>query len=143
MVRIRPELARRIVREAAAVQAKFPNRFALKLDQRGRPVWEGNVPVEGQEIPITVTYPAGYPGMPPILQTKLFLPVGCPHLLERDGRAATLCWIAPATQRRRARWDPQRHTAATVMRAAQRWFLACLVWQATRIWPVADAWDFR
>jgi hypothetical protein len=45
--------------------------------------------------------------------------------------------------RPRRRWDPQRHTAATVLRAAQRWGLAFLVWRALGIWPVADAWEVR
>lgn len=138
---LRPELARRVVREASAVEAKFPRRFKLKMDKARRPLWQGTVPVEGNDIAVSVTYPTGYPGVPPILTTPLSLPADCPHLLARNSREATLCWVAPGNKRRRARWNPQLHTAATAMRASQRWFLAFLVWQATRNWPVPDAWD--
>jgi hypothetical protein len=79
--------------------------------------------------------------VPPTLETTLPLPPGCPHVLARVGNRSKLCWIAPNAHGPRRRWDPQRHTAATVMRAAQRWGLALLVWQATGTWPVPDAFD--
>ncbi len=138
---VRPELARRIVWESAAVQAKFPGRFRLTPQPSGLLAWVGSVPVEGRDFPVVVTYPAGYPAQPPRLETTAQLPADTPHILGCcDGRA-TLCWIAPNSSIRRRRWDPQRHTAATVLRAAQRWGLAFLVWQALGSWPVADAWE--
>ena len=140
---MRPELAQRIVWEAQAVRAKFPGRFGLTTDRIGRPAWRGSVPAEGREFPVTVSYPAAYPGLPPIVKTPVALPADCPHLLDRSGEEATLCWIAPNARLRRRRWDPQRHTAATALRAAQRWFLAFLVWKTLDVWPVADAWDLE
>jgi hypothetical protein len=138
---IRPELARRLVWEAEAVHAKYPGRFRLTCDGDGPFAWEGTVPVEGRAFPVRVTYPAAYPAVPPCLETTAVVPPGCPHVLGRQGDRTTLCWIAPAADRPRRRWDPQRHTAATVLRAAQRWGLAFLVWQALHVWPVPDAWE--
>jgi hypothetical protein len=138
---IRPELARRILWEAEAVRDKFPERFRLTLDSAGRSAWEGSVPVEGRNFPVVVTYPTAYPGVPPTLETTLPLPPNCPHVLARGADRSKLCWIAPNVGSPRRRWDPQRHTAATVMRAAQRWGLALLVWQATGTWPVPDAFE--
>jgi hypothetical protein len=137
---LRPELIRRIVWESGAVQEKFPGRFGLQLDHRGTPAWTGAVPVEGREVAVCAVYPASYPAVPLTLRTSVLLPPNCPHVLEMSGGWTTLCWIAPSS-RRRARWDPQRHTAATALRAAQRWFLAYLVWQRLGRWPVPDAWD--
>ena len=141
MLAIRPELARRIVWEAEAVEAKFPGRFRLALDSQGRPVWDGMVPVEGQPAPVIVTYPAAYPAVPPILETTASLPPDCPHLLGRNAGRATLCWIVPSAAARHRRWDPQHHTAATVMRAAQRWFLAFRIWRTLGRWPVPEGWQ--
>lgn len=137
---IRPELARRIVWEAEAVDAKFPRRFQLTLDENEQPAWHGSVPVEGRDFPVVVTYPAAYPAVPPRLETDFPLPCNCPHVLGRREGRATLCWIAPQARLEHRRWDPGRHTAATVLRAAQRWFLALLVWEALGRWPVRDAW---
>jgi len=136
---IRPELARRIVWEAVAVHAKFPGRFRLTIAADGACTWSGSVPVEGRAFPVRVTYPAAYPAVPPSLETTLVLPVHCPHVLGRHDGRTRLCWIAPAARLVRRRWDPSRHTAATVLRAAQRWGLAFLVWQQLGVWPVADA----
>lgn len=141
MFELRPELVRRIVWEASVVDAKYPHRFQLRRTDDGRLFWDGGVPVERSDFPVTVRYPAAYPGQAPVLETTLALPLDCPHVLARSGAVATLCWISPAARDDRRRWDPQRHTAATVMRAAQRWFLAYLVWQVRRKWPVRDAWD--
>jgi hypothetical protein len=138
---IRAELARRIVWEAEAVNARFPGRFRLARDANGLLFWEGAVPVEDGDFPVRVTYPAAYPALPPTLETTADLATGCPHLLRRIGPRATLCWVAPYHRVTRRRWDPQRHTAATVLRAAQRWALAYLVWQQLGVWPVADAWE--
>jgi hypothetical protein len=138
---LQPELARRIVWEAEAVRARFPRRFRLALEPDGSPAWHGAVPVEGRNFPVLVRYPAAYPALPPVLETTLPLPLGCPHVLDRRGGRCRLCWIAPNGNGPRRRWDPQRHTAATVLRAAQRWALAFLVWRAVGIWPVPDAWD--
>jgi hypothetical protein len=140
---LRPELARRLVWEAEAVRTKFPGRFRLILGPSGTPAWVGSVLVEGRNFPVIVTYPPAYPAQPPLLETTLELPAGCPHVLSRRGDRSLLCWIAPHALSRRRRWDPQRHTAATVLRAAQRWGLALMVWQALGIWPVADAWEVR
>jgi hypothetical protein len=134
-------LARRLVWEAEAVHARFARRFRLLLEPSGCPAWVGAVPVEGRDFPVVVTYPPAYPAQLPLLETTLDLPPGTPHLLGRSGDRARLCWIAPSAVGRRRRWDPQRHTAATVLRAAQRWGLAFLVWQALGAWPVADAWE--
>ena len=136
---IRPELARRLVWEADIVAAQFPGRFRLIRDGNGRPAWDGYVPVEGREFPATVVYPDAYPASPPQLETTMALPPYCPHLLNRWADRPSLCWVAPGAQLTHRRWQPQRHTAATVLRAAQRWFLAFLVWQALGEWPVADA----
>jgi hypothetical protein len=133
MHQLRPELARRIVYEAEAVCAKFPGRFQLCLGLSGQPEWRGCVPVEGRECPISVAYPTVYPAVPPALRTNVLIPPGCPHVLGRS--------CAPNTDNARRRWNPNVHTAATVMRAAQRWFLAFLVWGALGSWPVPDAWD--
>jgi hypothetical protein len=138
---VRPELTHRIVWEAEAVRGRFPDRFQFLFDDAGRPTWQGSVPIEGRDFPVIVTYPAVYPAVPPTLETTLVLPWGCPHILTRDGGRCRLCWIAPNGRSPRRRWDPQRHTAATVLRAAQRWGLALLVWQATGVWPVPDAFD--
>jgi hypothetical protein len=138
---IRPELARRLVLEAAAVRALFPGRFRLKLGLWGRPAWTGCVPVEGRDFPLVVTYPPSYPGQPPLLETTAELPAHCPHVLGRGEGRTRLCWIAPHASLARRRWDPQRHTVAKVLRAAQRWGIAFLVWQTLGIWPVADAWE--
>jgi hypothetical protein len=137
---IRPELTRRLVWEAEAVRTKFPGRFRLLLEPTECPAWVGSVPVEGRDFPVVVTYPPAYPAQPPLLETTAELPPATPHVLGRVGGRARLCWIAPNAVGRR-RWDPQRHTAATVLRAAQRWGLALLVWQALGVWPVADAWE--
>jgi hypothetical protein len=140
---LRPELVRRLVWEARAVEEKFPGRFRLTVDQRGEAAWEGQVPVEGRDFPVRVHYPRAYPALPPSLLTPLALPAGCPHVLERSGGYATLCWIAPGARRQRSKWNPQRHTAATALRAAQRWGLAFLVWSRLGTWPVPDAFDVR
>jgi hypothetical protein len=140
---IRPELARRLLWEAEAVRAKFPGRFRLVLEPSGWPAWVGSVPVEGRDFPVIVGYPPAYPAQPPLLQTTLDLPPNCPHLLRRTSGRASLCWLAANAASRHRRWDPQRHTAATVLRAAQRWGLAFLVWQALNTWPVADAWEMQ
>jgi len=136
---IRPELARRIVWEADIITAQFPGRFRLVGTERGGPAWDGFLPAEGREFPVTISYPAAYPAVPPQLETKEPLAAGCPHLLSHQGDRSVLCWIAPGARSPQRRWQPQRHTAATVLRAAQRWFLAYLVWQAIGEWPVADA----
>jgi hypothetical protein len=138
---IRPELARRLVWEAEAVRSRFPGRFRLLLEPSGWPAWVGSVPVEGRDFPVVVMYPPAYPAQPPLLETTAPLPPATPHVLERTGGRVRLCWIAPLAAGQRRRWDPQRHTAATVLRAAQRWGLALLVWQALGAWPVADAWE--
>jgi hypothetical protein len=140
---IPPELARRLVWEAAAVQALFPGRCRLAFEPDGRPAWHARVPAEGRTFPVIVTYPAAYPAAPPRLETTLPLPGGCPHVLGRQGGRTTLCWLAGHTGHPRRRWDPARHTAATALRAAQRWALAFLVWQALGTWPVRDAWELR
>src|SRR5262249_48921132 len=134
---LRPKLARRIVWEAEAVRTRFPGRFRLTLDPTGAPCWQGTVPAAGRPVPLAVTHPAAYPAAPPPPSTTVPLPRDCPHVLGRADGVCKLCWIAPhGRRRRRRRWDPQRHTAATVLRAAQRWALAFLVWQATGTWPV-------
>jgi hypothetical protein len=138
---VRPELARRIVRETTAVQTCFPDRFHLRRTTEGFLYWAGEVPVEGHDFSVKIVYPGDYPAGPPRLFTPEELPAGCPHVLSRSPQGTELCWIAPNTQTTRRRWDPQRHTAATVMRAAQRWALALLVWQALGLWPVPDAWE--
>jgi hypothetical protein len=140
-VQLRADLARRLVWEVEAVRACFGPSVRLTVDEGGRPCWEGTVPVEGQAFPVLVTYPAAYPAEPPRLETSLPLPAGCPHVLARDRGQALLCWLGPPGRSPRRRWDPQRHTAATVLRAAQRWALALLVWQTLGTWPVADAWE--
>jgi hypothetical protein len=140
---IRPELARRVVWEAEALHTKYPDRFRLRLDPQGRPAWHGCVPVEGRDAPLILTYPEAYPARPPLLETTADLPANCPHLLGRSGERATLCWLAPQARLPHRRWQPQRHTAATALRAGQRWFLAFLVWRALGSWPVADAWDIE
>jgi hypothetical protein len=140
---IRPELSRRLVWEAEAVRARFPGRFRLVLEPSGAPAWVGSVPVEGRDFPVVVTYPAAYPAQPPLLETTADLPPHCPHVLGRGAGRARLCWVAANAPGRRRRWDQQRHTAATVLRAAQRWGLAFLVWRALGIWPVPDAWEVR
>jgi len=138
---LRPELARRIVWEAEAVRAKFPGCCKLRLDAAGMPSWEGTVPVEGRPFPVVVTYPPNYPAVPPTLETTADVPHGCPHVLGRSNGRVCLCWIAPNDHRPRSRWDPRRHTAATVLRAAQRWGIALLVWATLGTWPVPDASD--
>ena len=138
---IQPELAHRIVWEAEAVHGAYPGRFRLVRTGGGMVAWKGSVPVEGREFPVRVTYPLAYPGLPPRLETSLPLPPHCPHVLFRRDERTELCWIAPEAVERRRRWDPQRHTAATVLRAAQRWGLALLVWQTLGLWPVPDAWE--
>jgi hypothetical protein len=137
---IRRDLARRVVRESVAVAAKFPGRFHLELEQHILPAWHGTIPVEGRDVPVIVTYPPAYPAQPPILETTALV-AGCPHVLGHNGDRTILCWFSSRARSPRRCWQPQRHTAATVMRAAQRWFLAFLVWQALGAWPVPDAWD--
>jgi hypothetical protein len=136
---IRPELARRIVWEADIITAQFPGRFRLVRDERDNPAWDGFIAAEDREFPVTVSYPPAYPAVPPQVQTAAPLPVGCPHLLNRRAGRSVLCWLAPGARSPGRRWQPQRHTAATVLRAAQRRFVAYLVWQAVGQWPVADA----
>jgi hypothetical protein len=136
-----PDLAQRIVWEAAAVRRHFPGRFRLILEPSGLPAWHGTVPVEGEDFPIILTYPATYPAMFPLLETTYPLPSACPHVLGRNGPRSVLCWIAPDGNSKRRRWDPQTHTAATVMGAGQRWALAFRVWQTLGIWPVPDAFE--
>jgi hypothetical protein len=138
---IRPELARRLVWEAEAVRSKFPCRFRLVLDATGSPAWLGSVPVEGRDFPVVVTYPPAYPAQPPLLETTAELPPYCPHLLGHVRGRARICWLAPFGLTGHRRWDPLRHTAATVLRAAQRWGLALLVWRALGVWPVQNAWE--
>jgi hypothetical protein len=140
---LRPHLARRLAWEVEAVRACFGRRVRLVFDHHGRPGWQGTVPVEGRPFPVVVTYPQAYPAEPPRLETTLPLPPRCPHVLGDEAGRALLCWIDPRARQGRRRWDPQRHTAATVLRAAQRWGLALLVWQALGVWPVADALEVR
>jgi hypothetical protein len=140
IVNLRPGLARRLVWEIEAVHACFGTALRLIRDERGRPCWQGAVPIEGQAFPV-VTYPLAYPAEPPRLETTLPLPATCPHVLGREGERSVLCWLNPRARSPRRRWDPQRHTAATVLRAAQRWGLAFLVWQTLGVWPVADAFE--
>jgi hypothetical protein len=143
-IAIRPELARRIVQEADAIRERFPGRFRLILDSAGRPSWVGSVPIEGRDFPVAVTYPAAYPAMSPTLEALLDLPLTCPHVLARAPGRCKFCWLAwDVADRKRRRWDPQRHTAATALRAAQRWGLAFLVWQTVGAWPVPDAFEER
>ena len=127
--------------EIEAVRVCFGKSVRLTVDDYGLPCWEGVVPIEGQGFPVVVTYPSAYPASPPRLETTLPLPAHCPHVLGRDHGRATLCWLNPQARTLRRRWDPQRHTAATVLRAAQRWGLAFLVWQTLGVWPVADAFE--
>src|SRR5262249_28294121 len=127
--------------EAVAVHGKFPGRFRLTLAADGTFAWAGAVPVEGRDFPVRVAYPAAYPALPPGLETGLALPANCPHVLRRHDGRTQLGRLAPAGRHARRRWDPGRHTAATALRAAQRWGLALLVWQALGVWPVADAFD--
>jgi hypothetical protein len=142
MHQLRPELLQRVVAEEGVVRAAFPGRFRLVLTANNLLAWEGSVPVEGRDFPVRLTYPRAYPAVPPLLATTAVLPDLCPHLLARDAGSATLCWIAPGGGfHPRGRWDPAHHTAATALRAAQRWALAFLVWQVTGVWPVPDAWE--
>jgi hypothetical protein len=136
---LRPELARRLVWEAEVITAQFPGRFRLVRDEHDQAAWDGLVPAEDREFPVLVSYPAAYPAVPPRLATTAALAAGCPHVLERWGERSVLCWLAPGARSPRRRWQPQRHTAATVLRAAQRWFVAYLVWRTLGAWPVADA----
>ena len=138
-VQLRPDLVRRLVWESEAVRARFGKDLRLRIDVHGRPCWQGAVRVDGQAFPVVVTYPDAYPAEPPRLETTLPLPANCPHVLGRRPGRAALCWMTPRPRSARQRWDPQRHTAATVLRAAQRWGLALLVWQTLGVWPVADA----
>jgi hypothetical protein len=90
-----PELARRIVLEAEAVQTCFPGRFRLLREGDGQLACYGTVPVEGRDFTAFVRYPAAYPVVPSTLETSRLLPPGCSHVLERGPRGSRLCWIAP------------------------------------------------
>jgi hypothetical protein len=70
-----------------------------------------------------------------VFPAHLPAPAGTPRRL---GRPLLDAQHARAEYRR---WNPQRHTAATALLAAQRWGLALLIWQALGAWLVADAWD--
>jgi len=138
-----PELATRIVCESQAVAGLFPGGFALRSPPHGPLYWTGEVRVEGRRFPVDCIYPAAYPAVPPVLATKMALPADCPHVLgpaPTGGRA--ICWISPSTTEAHRRWNPVRHTAATALGAAQRWFLALLVFQTLGVWPVDDAFQF-
>ena len=117
---LRPELARRIVWEAAAVRAKFPGA-------------SGSCSIPGGGPPGTAVSRSRAPTSPSSSATRL--PTrrcrrgwrrrpNCRSAARTCWSAgparAVLCWIGPASHRARRRWDPQRHTAATVLRAAQR-----------------------
>jgi hypothetical protein len=135
------DLVRRVVWEASAVQAAFPRRFRLVMDDQGALAWEGAVPVEGRDFPVIISYPLAYPAQPPRLETTAELSPRSPHVLGRVDHRTQLCWLAPKAAAPHRRWQPARHTAATAMHAAQRWALAYLVWQSLGTWPVPDAWD--
>lgn len=134
-------LMRRIVCEAEAIEQSFPGRFRLVITPQGLPAWTGDAPIEGQDVPIEVIYPSDYPASPPIITTKFVPPMNCPHVLERGEDRTRICWIGGNPRSPRRRWQPNRHTAATAIRSAQRWFLAYLVWKSIRIWPIADAFE--
>ncbi|MDA1052989.1 MAG: hypothetical protein O3C40_21255 [Planctomycetota bacterium] len=134
-----PELLMRIVWEAAAVKQQFPGCMTLVDDGAGSPRWCGAIPVEGTAYPVTCSYPLAYPAVPPTLATAIDLPAGCPHVLGPSEAGHVMCWITPRATGERRRWDPLRHTAATALGAAQRWFLALLVFRVKGVWPVDDA----
>jgi len=140
-MKIPPELRMRIVWEAAALRQQFPGCMTRVDDGTGALCWRGMIPVEGSECPVTCSYPLAYPAVPPVLMTSLDLPPDCPHILGSNHAGHILCWISPRATGKRRRWDPLRHTAATALGAAQRWFLALLVYRAKGVWPVDDAFE--
>lgn len=132
---------KRILQEAAVMRELFGSQFRLRRSGE-RWQWVGEAMAEGQRVPVVVLLSPHHPFLPPELMVGVEVPAGCPHVLGRtaDG-LVRICWIDPgAWSGSRRRWDPARHTAATVVLAAQRWVIAMLVWRATGDWPVADAW---
>lgn len=144
---IHPQLKRRLIQEFAIVRERFGGSFRL-LGGLGQTTTcpdlrlEGECPIEGQKVLVRICYPDLYPLAPPELWLQLDVDPGCPHLLAREGKWIKICWIAGNYGNSiRRRWDPNRHTAATAILAAQRWMAAMLVWQQCANWPVADAWE--
>lgn len=144
---VHPQLKRRLIQELTIVRERFGDSFRLQ-----RPVGqsdncvelrlEGECPIEGQRVLVRVCYPAIYPLVPPELWLQLVVDPRCPHLLAREGLWLKICWLdGNYGNSPRRRWDPNRHTAATAILAAQRWMAAMLVWQQCGNWPVADAWE--
>ncbi len=138
---IDPALMRRIVVESAIVARDYPDRFRLILTLENLPAWSGDAPVEGQNAPIAVVYPLTYPADPPVVRIGVNIPRNCPHILERKNDYAVICWIGGRFVDPRRRWKPHVHTAATAIRAAQRWLLAFLAWREIGDWPVPDAFE--
>jgi ubiquitin-protein ligase len=129
----------RLVFEYNAMMERWPALGPhLCRDKTGRSLWwemvlrgEG-----GNQLPILIEYPPGYPASPPTIVIGTSLPVGTPHLLPGN----RMCWYYPGEHTRdRNTWCPSRDTAAMCVGVAQRWFYAFLVWLSLGKWPVPDA----
>jgi ubiquitin-protein ligase len=125
--------SRRLVQEVRAVKERWGGRAVLRDDGR-RTWWEVELLAEGNRLPVRVEYPDNYPASPPRVVPLKALPPNTPHRIEGN-----LCWYYQGSRRSRNRWDPGRDSAAVVIGAAHRWFLAFLVWTTTGTWPVGDA----
>lgn len=124
---------RRLVQEVRAVKERWGDRAVLR-DDGSRTWWEVDLVAEGNRLPVRVEYPDNYPASPPKVLPLAALPANTPHRIGEN-----LCWYYQGSRRSRNRWDPGRDSAAVVIGAAHRWFLAFLVWMTTGAWPVADA----
>lgn len=123
--------SRRLVLEEQAMRRHWGAAPRLRDDGR-RMWWEMVITEFGNELPIRIVYPSGYPSCPPEIEAVEHLPSGTPHVLP--GRH--LCWRSHGSDRRAEDiWNPALDTAALTVGVAKRWFLAFLTWRDSGKWP--------
>ena len=130
---------KRLVLEYRAMMERWTGlKPQLCRDSTGAKLWwELDLRAEGgNQLPISIEYPADYPASPPGIRIRAQMPPGTPHMLGNSW----MCWFYPKENKRnRNIWSPSHDTAAMCVGVAQRWFYAFLVWLSTGVWPVPDA----
>jgi len=128
---------KRLVLEFNAMRERWGTTPRLCSDKkRKRLWWEVPVKVENNVFQIKIIYPQDYPASPPDIFIITRLPEDTPHLYEGQ----EMCWMYPdETKHNRNRWSPAHDTAALAVGVAHRWFLAFLIYDATKQWPVPNA----
>ena len=112
----------RLALEDALMRERFPQ-FILTRSVAGALVWRGILePVPGSAFEVTVTAPANYPNVPPVLHVvNPRLRTDAPHMY-RD--SLDLCI-------HKKNWIPLRGTVASIVPLASAWLVAYLNWEQT------------